>query len=126
MVVIVFLAILNYTLDKACSKDKKYTPKTKKKINFLEDTIKGVIFALILIFISQFVRDHYESTEIVVAYWLYILAMILFKVIYLIKWYYYFCGPGKEDFSPWQNTLIVDVAYLPPEIQDLLHTVIQK
>ena len=58
IVILMVLGVLVYSLSKAYHADKKYPPKTKRNINFLSDVIKGVIFVLMIVFISEFVWEN--------------------------------------------------------------------
>ena len=101
IVVMVLLGVLVYSLSKAYHKESKYTPSTKREINLCQDIVKGLIFVLMIVFVTQFVRENNQDVAIVVAYWVYILAMVLFKVLHVLKWYYYLWGRGKDDLRPW-------------------------
>lgn len=103
MILITCLAIVSYSLSNAYRKDKKYQPVTKRAINLAGDIVKGTIFVLMIIFITSFVRENQESTEIVVAYVLYIVSMVLFKILHIIKWYYYLWGSGRNNLQPWST-----------------------
>ena len=54
-----------------------------------------------IIFITGFVNENKARTQLVIAYWIYIASMVLFKILHVIKWYYYCIGSGKDNFTPW-------------------------
>jgi hypothetical protein len=56
-----------------------------------------------IIFITGFVLENSERTQILIAFWIYIASMVLFAVLHIMKWYYYCCGRGKENFQPWMT-----------------------
>ena len=104
LVIIIVLGVFSYTLSKAYGKDKNYTAGTKKKVNFIEDIVKGTIFVVMIIFITGFVNENSSKTQIVVAYWIFMISMVLFKILHIIKWYYYCIGDGKDANGPWEKT----------------------
>ena len=106
IVIMIILAVLSYSLSKAYSPDKNYQPNTKKKVNFVEDVVKGTIFLLMIIFITGFVNENKSQIKLQIAYWIYMISMILFKILHVIKWYYYCLGSGKDDTRPWAKGYI--------------------
>ena len=54
-----------------------------------------------IIFITDFVNENSSKLEIVISYWIYMVSMILFKILHIIKWYHYCIGSGKDNYKPW-------------------------
>ena len=97
----VILAVVSHSLSKAHHKDTKYTPKTKKKLNFIDDIVKGTIFLLMVITLGGFYSQNSNKGAIIVAFISFLISMILFKIIHVIKWYVYCIGNGSDNLNPW-------------------------
>ena len=99
------LAVISYMLSKAHHKDANYSPKTKKQLNFIDDIVKGSIFLLMVIFITGFVRDHTSKVSIIIAYAAFLISMVLFKILHIIKWYVYCIGKQSDNEQPWKKPI---------------------
>ena len=117
LIVMAILGVFSYTLMKAYGSDKKYSPETKKKINFAEDLIKETVFVIMVIFVESFVKENSSVTTIVVAFYLYLASLVLFTIIFLIKWIYFLCGSGKDNCDPWTVKPMADGTFLNLEQQ---------
>lgn len=79
-------------------------------MNFVEDGLRGIIYVIMLIFVTRFVMDHSEILLLIVAYVLYIVSGAFFFLVRTGKWIYFLCGDGKDDLEPWSSAM-------PPKFQ---------
>lgn len=76
----------------------------KKAINFVEDLLRGIIYVIMLIFVTRFVMDHSDIGMLMLSYALYITSGGLFFLVRTGKWFYFLCGEGKDNLAPWSNS----------------------
>lgn len=75
----------------------------KKAINFVEDVLRGIMYVIMLIFVTRFVIDHSEIGLLMLSYVLYIVSGSFFFLIRTGKWLYFLCGDGKDNLEPWSS-----------------------
>lgn len=68
-----------------------------------------------IIYISTFVKENSNVTTIVVAFYMYLGSLILFTIIFLIKWIHFWCGSGKGNYDPWNVKPVREGSFLSPE-----------
>jgi len=118
LVVLIVLGIITYITYKLFIGDKILTPKSRKVLNFVLDTMTIAFHAVFLSYVKGFVYES-NKTDLLVAFWLILIALCLFILRCLLKWYYFCFGAGKNNDGLWLKPFKFDEAMMKRHLKML-------
>lgn len=67
--------------------------------------MRTAVYILLLIVLTPLALGNWNlSSKILQAYGIYLASGVLFLVMRVVKWYYYICGEGKDQYDPWMES----------------------
>jgi hypothetical protein len=109
--VLILLGISIFLLLRLSVKKINLNKRTRRILNFVTDWLQVVFHMIFLIFVNPLINQIANNTTLLIAFWILLAGVVIYIFRNIVKWFYYCCGNGKDNFEIWDK-----IFYIEPKV----------